>query len=328
MPGLPRLSRNGELARPAKPVVRVCWHSGNKGVPLRAYQYAQRVIVTDAPLSLPRAALAGGGVLHASAAATDFDFTPIERIYKGPGAFAGRRVSMRCELTSSGFVISAGHNARLFVSRDGKAVRRLSGSECDFDKEVLLGPVMTLSLALQGLFTLHTSAVVTTGGAGVCFLGESGAGKSTAAEYVSASWPMARRVADDLAPFQLKEGLRLITGMPQAKMPAHHDNASAPRSYPVTHLVWLAPVEGGAEHFGIQALRPGEIIRRLVESSIGTRLFDKALLRRHFEFCSRASRQVPGCVSRLPRTGRSLVELSGYLRSVEPAALSGAIAGD
>lgn len=259
-----------------------------------------------------------------TAASGTADTHPREVVYDGPGVFGGRSERVLCESTPSGFLVSVSQRAQFFVSADGDEIRRLNISEPGLEEAVLLGPVMTLALALQGLFTLHASAVAVDG-VGVCFLGESGAGKSTAAEYVAESRSRVRRVADDMAPFQVDEGLRLLAGMPQAKMPAQGLDESAMGSFRVTRLVWLDPVETAAGPGGLRRLNQGEITRRLAGSTIGTRLFDAALLRCHFSFCSMASREVTAFLSTLPRTRGTLRELSALL-SLEgraPCAVAG-----
>ncbi|MEM7481849.1 MAG: hypothetical protein AAF481_11795 [Acidobacteriota bacterium] len=110
-----------------------------------------------------------------------------------------------------------------FTGRRGAAETSLLGPEPGAQERSLeaafLGPPLLLTLALHGVFCLHTSAVFRNDEM-VLFLGESGAGKSTlAASFARRGW---RRLADDLLPFrQTPHGdLEALVDFPQLKVSA------------------------------------------------------------------------------------------------------------
>lgn len=290
-----------------QPVLYLTWNLSETPRACNVYRYAQRLLITDASLELPRGDLAHvDGDLERPPTGITSDAVRKKLLYAGKGLFAGRSWNVECCETGTGYQVTVEGRSGFRVSGDGCEIHRTRCSDSYLDREVLLGPVMTLALALQGLFTLHLSAVRTGGGA-VCFLGESGAGKSTAAEYLAINLPGAVRVADDMAPFVLDGGLKLIRGLPQPKLGCEQHVYGETEPLSVRLLVWLEAPEADEE--GIARLGSRSIVRRLAASTVGTRLFDEGLLRRHFLFCTAAAAGSAGYVAKLSKNRNTLEQL-------------------
>lgn len=301
------------MSREPQPLY-LMWNHALRGGPRKVYRIAGRLLVADVALPLPQSEqdLGPRTVL-----------TPVNGgrrqtrlIYRGPGFFAGGWRSVVCERVSSGFFLTAEARSGFHVSNCGLEIRRTKSSDPDFDKDVLLGPVMTLALALQGLFTLHLSAVSISGRA-VCFLGRSGAGKSTAARYLGQHLPGATWLVDDTAPCLAAQELTLVGGLPQPNM--EEGGARYPALLPsaVSTLLWLDDAfdDASGERPAIRKLAPREVARRLAASSIGTRLFDPPLLDAHLRFCGQATTRVAGHRSNLPKNDEALRTLERFLLS-------------
>lgn len=108
--------------------------------------------------------------------------------------------------------------------------------------EMLLGPALTLALALQGTWCLHAGAVAVAG-QGVAFVGESGVGKSTLAAYFDEQVPDSWRVADDVLPVTVEEdNLVAFPRYPQLGLPAQAQiGAVGPERLPIERIYLLAP---------------------------------------------------------------------------------------
>jgi len=230
-------------------------------------------------------------------------------IYEGPGWFAGGSRHVRCRKSGSDFLVDVEHVSRFRISEDGSWIRRLSDVDPEMDTHALWGPVIILALALQGLFTLHLSAVVWAGRV-TGFLGDSGVGKSTTAEYL-ARRGRGRRVVDDMALFSVNGGMTLLPHLPQPKMPGGRPSNGL-EYWPVERLLWLGETRQD-EPGGIDALGRSETARRLVASTVGTRLFAPPLLARHFSACAKAAEKVAGFRSGLRKSESSLATISAWV---------------
>lgn len=176
-----------------------------------------------------------------------------------------------------------------------------------------MGPVITLSLALQGVFMLHASAVRIQDKA-LGFAGRSGAGKSTLAGYLEDVVPGAERLTDDMAPVVLASGTpHLAADFPQPKLvdtgPAADRDAKPVR---LDLLIWLEP-DNLSDSPELRPLGPADILQRLVNSTVGARLFGRELLAQHLAFCSRCAERVDGYRSNLPREHGSLAVMREFI---------------
>lgn len=289
------------------------WHPGGEGARRAVYRLGNLILCADKDLDLAPGDTGERVPLMAGATADMGDSAGGKaRVYRGPGVFGGGEWPVLCHRTDTGYFVEVEGRSRFFVSADGGRLSRVKPFNENFDRELLFGPVMTLALALRGMFTLHCSAVEVDG-AGVCFLGESGAGKSTTAAYFDRTVPGAVRVVDDLAPFFVAEGLHYARGYPQAGITGCPRTLQGAPVVTARILVWLArhdPVRPA----GIEPLGPAELARQLVGSTMGTRMFTRRLLHQHLKFCAEAAPVVRGFRSSLPREHRSLEVLAGHVR--------------
>ncbi len=155
------------------------------------------------------------------------------------------------------------------------------------DRETLLGPALVLALAMQGIWSLHASAVMLQGRL-VAFLGESGQGKSTLAGYLaSTGWEL---VADDILPVTWEaSGVLAWPRFPQLKLPAaSQPGLHLPEQIPLDEIFVLVPIPRSSNP-EVLPLSPGEAAKALLSHTAGTRLFTRELLGNHLEFCTRAA---------------------------------------
>jgi hypothetical protein len=269
----------------------------------RTYKVAQRILYADVELDLPEARVA-----NPDRTATWPALTPTAHgghtVYRGEGYFSGSRHHIECRSSPTGYELTVDGVCRFHVDPAGLAIQRLSTDHAK-DRDVLLGPALTLALALQGLFILHASAIVANGRA-VCFLGESGSGKSTTAGYLEDQLSSVKCLVDDMAPFSLTDQLTVLPDFPQPKMdPTGTSRGTAP--VPVTGLVWLGP--GTEEREGIHLLTSRQMVERLIASTSCARLFDRDLLQHHLRFCGDSARRTKGFLSTGARQPRTLLAI-------------------
>lgn len=169
-----------------------------------------------------------------------------------------------------------------FLSADGLRLGGQDGSASPFDREVLLGPLIVLAMALRRTWCLHASAAIFDGKA-TAFLGDSGEGKSTLAAFLAAS-PGWTRLADDILPLTVgREGLTAWAHFPQLKLAADaQPGAALPEALPLQRVCLLAPEPPGAQP-ALQPLTASEALQTFLRHTAGTRLFPAALLQRHLD---------------------------------------------
>lgn len=299
---------------PETPTISLLWDPTRPPGPACVYRLAGGVLITDAALALPllagNAAFAADPSRNLAEARADGN-GPL--VYAGEGCFAGKIRRIRCERRDAGYFISAEDRSGFVISADGQEISRVMGPDSELDRELLMGPVITLSLALQGVFMLHASAVRIQDKA-LAFAGRSGAGKSTLAGYLEDAVPGAERLTDDMTPVVLVAGTpHLVTDFPQPKLvdtrPAADRDARPVR---LDVLVWLEP-DNLSDSTQLIPLGPADILQRLVHSTVGARLFGRELLAQHLAFCSRCAERVDGYCSNLPLEHGSLAVMREFI---------------
>ncbi|MCO5207388.1 MAG: hypothetical protein M9928_20460 [Anaerolineae bacterium] len=225
---------------------------------------------TPAPVAMPS--------LHQHGGATIYDDM----------AFLGREQRhVHVRRDNVGFWIDVASVGLFFVEASGKQVvccRRYAKAEDAVWPLALLGPVLTLALALSGVWCLHGSAVRYKGKA-IVFAGESGRGKSTLAAFLNASWP---RLADDFAPISA-EG-NLLPHFPQLKLTsAEQITAQTLASLPVAAIYVLR----SGNEVALQPVPLAEAALTLARHTVAARLFDQSLLRQHLAWCSAMAHAIP-----------------------------------
>ncbi len=200
-----------------------------------------------------------------------------------------------------------------WISPGGESInlfRKSSSSELKKQNEALLGPPLVLALSLQGIWCLHASAVEVNGNL-VAFLGKSGDGKSTLADFL-AQQPGVKLASDDILPIMLLNGsLFASPQFPQLKLPASIQPAQyLPPKLPLSKIYLLKE----APTIATDSLSDSETALTLISHTVAARLFNELLLSKHFEFCSQVSRQVrvqtfayPRVYSQLPNVVEELL---------------------
>lgn len=162
-----------------------------------------------------------------------------------------------------------------FRSDRTPAFRADPGLSLDRARKMEQGPVRALQRYLNGFGSLHASAVVV-GNDAVAFLGESGAGKSTAAALLCAS-RSAEILADDVLPIlvsghgaQAEDGDTSLWLLPASADGSGPKVSSRPKAaagaFPLRLLVRLVP--GPDEAFSVRRLRGIEALRAIAAAWI------------------------------------------------------------
>ena len=198
--------------------------------------------------------------------------------------------------TESGFLLKVEDCGEYFIAPHGETVG-WSGWQPDrdlrkIDREIILGPVIVLALALRNIWSLHASAVMYNGNV-VVFLGESGQGKSTLTTYLAqnAGWQL---VADDILPVKIDEnGVSVLPHFPQLKLPINaQPGVGLPESLPLKYICVLTHAEP-SQMPELQTLSTAQTVQSLLGHIAGTRMFNAELLTKHLKFSTQAGKQIP-----------------------------------
>ena len=196
-----------------------------------------------------------------------------------------------------GLLVRVAGGSDFYLSPDGREIRCSSheqgnGELSEIDRQILLGPVLVLALALRGTWSLHASAAIYDDKL-VLFLGESGQGKSTLAAYLAdeAGWRLA---ADDILPVTISSGgVTAWPHFPQLKLPVQaQPGPGLPEQLSVSMVCVLKEV-GMNEMPGLELLTVNQAVKEWLGHTAGTRMFSPDLLRKHLVFCSQAVEQGP-----------------------------------
>ena len=200
-------------------------------------------------------------------------------------------------LGPNGFLVRTDGGSDFTISQDGREIRCASQMQGEreldeTDRQILLGPVIVLALALRGTWSLHASAAIINNNL-ILLLGESGQGKSTLAGYLAneAGWRLA---ADDILPVTMgADGVIAWPRFPQLKLPVNaQPGPGLPEQLPISKLCVLSEA-GADESPTLQHLPANQAIQAYLGHTAGTRLFAPDLLRKHLAFCSWAAERVP-----------------------------------
>ena len=228
-------------------------------------------------------------------------------VYQGPGLVGGIHYQVECRSGPAGYVLSLSHGSRFSIRSDGARITRLAGPA---EVEILLGPVLILALALQGRWCFHASAVRARSEV-LAFMGESGSGKSTIANYLSAhhqdrfQW-----LADDCLVLESREGKVIAhADFPQLKLSSQQRVEVTQSVLKTAYLIDLGS-EGPPE---VKPLGGLEGFTALAGHTLAARLFNRRLTQKHIEFCSKVPEAVNTYWLALPHRHENLGWLAGSL---------------
>lgn len=224
--------------------------------------------------------------------------TRSHRIFREQALLGFRLRTVEASCGSGGYRVAAEGAGAFEISADGSAIAwtEREAVESDLLVEFLVGPALSLALALRGVFGLHASAVVLQEGA-VAFLGESGAGKSTLAALLDAG---GRRLADDFLPVAWSGGcLKAFSRFPQLKLaPEAQPGLNHPEELPLRAVYDLSVPSA---HAHAHPLSTREAVLALVRHTVGARLFGPDLLAAHLAFCGQVAKSLPVASLSYPR---------------------------
>jgi hypothetical protein len=197
----------------------------------------------------------------------------------------------------------------------------------------LAGSAMGISLYQRGFsLLLHASAVAVDDQV-ICFLGHSGAGKSSAAAAMLARGHQI--VSDDIVPVVLTSPIQVVPGYPQMKM---SPEVATTCGYDLESLIYLHPLLGeyayrreqdfvgtpqrlhslyvlvDSDELAIEEVGAQAAILELITNSYGIRSLQQAINReRHLSACVEVLQSVPIYRLKRPRSLPLLSEVGGYV---------------
>jgi hypothetical protein len=178
---------------------------------------------------------------------------------------------------------------KFFINEDNGEIGKVNQQVefTDLDREILIGPVLVLALAIRGVWCLHASAAMFRERVMV-FLGESGRGKSTLARYLARNkeWQL---IADDILPVRMGRGEVCVhPGFPQLKYTKDtQPGSSLPDQLSMNMICDLD--QGDPDQMpALQPLSFSRAVQVLLWNTAGTRMFNSQLLSKHLDFSTTA----------------------------------------
>jgi hypothetical protein len=232
------------------------------------------------------------------------------------GWVAGTQRTVEVYGSEIGFLLKVEECGEYLIAPRGEAIGRPDW-QCDsrqMDREILLGPVIVLALALKNVWSLHASAAMYNENI-IAFLGESGMGKSTLAAYLSkrTGWQL---VADDILPVKDENGLRVLPRFPQLKLPMDaQPGVDLPEHLPLKYLCVLehAKLESMPD---MKKMTPAQTVQAFLSHIAGARMFNAELLAKHLCFSAQAAAQVTAFKLTYPRRREALPGIKELLENL------------
>lgn len=223
--------------------------------------------------------------------------------------------AVTCYAGPGGYRITVSGIGTYYVTPDGRActcLARHPHADPETVDETVIGPVLVLALALQGVFCVHAGAVAI-GDGSVAFLGQSGRGKSTLAGWLDNQRAVdCVRVADDILPLTTGDGAPVVRPrFPQLKLPDDQqvpmalDGLALRAAYILDTTAEAAPTPVSSS----PPLGPADALLAIAEHTVAVRLFGPALSSRHMAFAASVAGGVPVRRLRYPRRRAALAEV-------------------
>jgi hypothetical protein len=192
----------------------------------------------------------------------------------------------------SGFLMKIEGGGDFLIALHGETISK-SGLQAELtklDREIIIGPLLVMAMALRGVWSLHASAAIYKENI-LAFLGESEQGKSTLAAYLSQNLDWSQ-VADDILPVKNDNGLQVLPHFPQLKLPAEgQPGVLLPEYLPLKTICVLEPAEAD-QMPALQKMNTAQTVQALLSHIAGTRMFTAELLTQHLEFSTQAAKQI------------------------------------
>ncbi|MEM7354872.1 MAG: hypothetical protein AAF657_28950 [Acidobacteriota bacterium] len=217
-------------------------------------------------------------------------------VFRGPVALGHHHFDLECSSLSEGLALTVADQGRITISGDGEhiAVEPCATAQPSAINELVLGPSLTLALAMQNVWCLHASAVEIDGHL-VAFLAVSGTGKSTLARALpdTPSGPF-RLAADDVLPVAMdRERVQALPRFPQLKYrPDQQPGIGLPASLGLAGI-YLLDTEGSPTGIELERITGHAAALALVRHTHCASLFTSELLLQHLDFCALLATQIP-----------------------------------
>lgn len=160
---------------------------------------------------------------------------------------------------------------------------------------VITGPALILLLSQSDIYCLNAGAVATPHGC-VAMLAEFGAGKSTLSAHVDKSWS---QLADDILPLKFIDDVEIFHRFPQLKL-GDATIVDRPKK-PLFLKCILRLVQEPSEKTEFKALKRTDALFQVVSHTIGARLFDEKMMRKHAKFAKHVTAHIPTIEVSYPR---------------------------
>ncbi|MCF6319188.1 MAG: hypothetical protein L3J83_07920 [Proteobacteria bacterium] len=179
------------------------------------------------------------------------------------------------------------------------------------DSTLLLGPVLILNLAMNGVYCLHASAFLLKDKVFI-LMGDSGTGKSTIARFMDKQSHV-QRLSDDILPLKIIDNkLTVLPNFPQLKLPADKQYTGDA----VVRDVVLLFAQKSVETTELIPIDTFSAIKFLIKHSVATKLFAKNELQNHLSFCHQTSAKVESYRLNYQHSTNSLNQLYNLLDEI------------
>lgn len=167
------------------------------------------------------------------------------------------------------------HQTQVYSINKTEVRARLS----HIDITLLMGPVIILNLALNKVYCLHASAF-TINRKIFILMGNSGTGKSTIARYMGQQ-ANGKRLADDILPVKIDNNkFEVLPSFPQLKL----TQAQQSKPHTTSGSIILLFAQKSSDTT-IKAMDSFISIKKLINHTVATKLFNNKSLKNHLDFC-------------------------------------------
>ncbi len=264
----------------------------------RVYEIAGRWLSSELRLPELEAFHTGGaGRREPKAIGKDPISSPPQSVFRGPAELGLRKFFLDCSIDGDGLKLSVANQGLITIDRTGERIHcdLTSGKDkSNAATDLVVGPALTLALALQSVWCLHASAVDLEGQL-FAFLGVSGIGKSTLAHALPrVSDGQCHCAADDVLPVTMTTTeVEALPRFPQLKYPPDQQpGADRAEALPFAGIYLLDTGSSNTE-VSVERVSGHAAVLALVRHTHCTRLFPPELLQRHIDFCVQLASRIP-----------------------------------